>query len=79
MVGNDSEWSSDKRALDFARDQKTRFAQPLRGRIETLHIEFVGEEANHKEASMAETVCKEEGCRYGNIEMTPDENTPWAF
>ena len=66
-------WSSDKRACEFAQYQKARFAQLVRETIQTCVIEFVGEEANHQEESIAEMVCKEEACRYSNIEMTPDE------
>ena len=45
----------------------------LREQIRRRHIQFIGEEANHEEESIARNLCHEEGCSYGNIEMTPEE------
>lgn len=66
-------WSSDSRAQQFADQQKGRFAEEVREAIRGRCIEFVGEEANHAEESIAEQVCQREGCRYANIEMPPTE------
>jgi hypothetical protein len=67
--------SNDRRAVDFVLDQKHRFAEVIREAIRSHGVEFVGEEANHKEPSIAESVCNEEGCRYANMEMPPEERT----
>jgi hypothetical protein len=69
--------SSDRRAGDFVLEQKHRFAEAIREAIRSNGVEFVGEEANHNhtEPSIVESVCNEEGCRYANIEMPPEERT----
>jgi hypothetical protein len=67
--------SSDRRAVDFVLEQKHRFADAIREAIRSHGVEFVGEEANHREPSIAESVCNEEECRYANIEMPPEERT----
>src|SRR5271155_97480 len=68
-------WSSDNQARQFADDQKSRLAEEIRDAITSRGVEIVGEEANHAEESIAERVCKAEGCRYENIEMPPEERT----
>jgi hypothetical protein len=65
--------SSDPKAVAFVRQQKEQFVQLLRDEIRQRRIQFVGEEANHLEESIAKAVCAEEGCVYANIEMEPDE------
>lgn len=67
--------SNDQRALDFVLDQKDRFAGVIREAVRSRGVGFVGEEANHREPSIAESVCNEEGCRYANVEMPPEERT----
>ncbi len=71
-------WSSDRQARQFADDQKSRFAEEIRDAIGSRGVEIAGEEANHAEESIAERVCEEEGCRYENIEMPPEERTLWG-
>jgi hypothetical protein len=66
-------WSSDRRALAFAQDQKERFAQLIREQIRTRNVRLVGEEANPAEESIAESICTEERCRYTNIDMPSDK------
>jgi hypothetical protein len=55
------------------REQKDRFTDLLRGLIESRGVQFIGEEAEHGVISIADLVARERGCRYANIEMSPDE------
>ena len=66
--------SSRRADREFVQDQKNNFAQLLREVIRK-GIDFVGEEANRTEDSIAQQICKEENCCYLNIEMTAEERT----
>jgi hypothetical protein len=67
--------SSRKADREFVQDQKQHFVQLLHELIQKHEIDFVGEEANRTEESIAREVCKEESCRYVNVEMTAEERT----
>jgi len=66
-------WSSRPKDMEFVRQQKTQYAQLLAELIREHLIQFVGEEANRNEASIAKGVCEEENCCYLNIEMTAEQ------
>jgi hypothetical protein len=68
-------WGSDGKPQAFEKDQKDRFTELLREILHKYQIEFVGEETRPGEESLTEWVCKEQNCRYANVEMTPEERT----
>ena len=65
--------SSDGSVEAFERGQKESFAQMLQKEIHERGIRFLGEEACHGEATIAQKICGLENCRYSNIDMTPQE------
>jgi hypothetical protein len=67
--------SNSKACREFVQEQKSRYVELLHELIQKHEINFVGEEANRTEESIAKDVCKEEGCCYVNIEMTAEERT----
>jgi len=63
-------YSSTSGALErFVQAQKDNYRALLRDRIALRFVHFVAEETKHGEESTTEAVCKEEKCRYANIEM----------
>ena len=65
--------STDGRVEAFERDQKERFIQMLQTEIRKRGIRFIGEEARHDEATIAQRMRGFENLQYANIEMTPQE------
>lgn len=66
-------WSSNGKVQEFEQDQKEHFGQMLHEQIQKHRIEFVGEETNRAQESIAQEVCRKQNCRYANIEMTTEE------
>lgn len=66
-------FSSDGTAQKFEQEQKELFAELTRSKIREITATFVAEEARHGEETVTQRVCMQEGCRYANVEMTPEE------
>lgn len=65
--------SGDNDIERLERDQKDGFTKLLGSLIENRRVQFIGEEVEHGVLSIANLVALERGCRYTNIEMSPDE------
>jgi hypothetical protein len=57
----------------FEADQKKRFRELIRGLVTDRNADYIGEETEHGERSIAEDVCAEVGCGYANVELHPDQ------
>jgi len=67
--------SSDGTVEKFEREQKDAYARFLEAAIQERLVDFVGEEASHREEMVAQVVCERRGCSYANIEMPHKERS----